>query len=192
MKRWKRKASALVALIVTLGVFSAAFAQESAQTPEQAVEVKGGEEVNLPPAQLLELARKYLPAMDKGRASVKKQLDEARKLRDVVKTLCLQDKLNEIDLAIKTAQDRVDGLAAAVSQNDADRSRHEFTIIQVLKDRVNTLVAEAQQCIGEETGFIGESHVEVTIDNDLPREDPSDFPEDPLISEPPVTGSPIT
>jgi hypothetical protein len=52
------------------------------------------------------------------------------------------------------------------------------------------LVAEAQQCIGEETGFVGNSDVTMDIDPAIPDADPSNFPDDPLVSEPPVLSSP--
>ncbi len=54
--------------------------------------------------------------MDRGANAVRQQLGVAREQKDVVKTLCLNDKLNQIDLAIRTATDRVDGLGAAVAQ----------------------------------------------------------------------------
>jgi hypothetical protein len=77
-----------------------------------------------------------------------------------------------------------------VSQGDTDRAKHEHTVSQVLRDRVKTLVTEAQQCIGEETGFIGDSLVTLDIDPSVADTDPSDFPDDPLVSEPPVLRSP--
>ena len=188
MHRSKQAWSVAVIALVAGGL-SVAAAQE-APPPPQAVELEARREVTLTPPEMLTTARGYLPAMDKGAAVVKQQLAEARKQRDVVKTLCLNDKLQQINLAIATANDRVNGLASAVSQNDGDRAKHEFTVIQVLRDRVNTLVTEAQQCIGEETGFIGDSLVTMEIDPSIPDTDPSDFPDDPLFSEPPVLTSP--
>jgi hypothetical protein len=131
-----------------------------------------------------------VPEMEKHRAGVNLQLTEAKKNRDVVKALCLDDKVKQMKLATDTAKDRVVDLTSAVTQNDPDRSKHEFTVIQVLRERVQTLVAEAQQCIGEETGFVGNSDVVMTVDPAIPDADPSDFPEDPLVSEPPVLSSP--
>jgi len=184
-----KKAWSVAVMALVAGGFGVAAAQEAPQPPT-AVELEARREVNLTPPEMLTTARGYLPAMDKGAAVVKQQLAEARKQRDVVKTLCLNDKLQQINLAITTANDRVNGLASAVSQNDTDRAKHEFTVIQVLRDRVNTLVTEAQQCIGEETGFIGDSLVTMEIDPSIPDTDPSDFPDDPLLSEPPVLTSP--
>jgi hypothetical protein len=153
-------------------------------------EVSGGQDVNLTPQQMLEKVRNMIPEMEKLRATVAEQLADAKKKKDVVKALCLDDKVKQMKLATDTAKDRVVDLTSAVSQNDPDRSRHEFTVIQVLRERVQALIAEAQQCIGEETGFVGNSDVTVEIDPAVPDTDPSDFPDDPLVSEPPVLSSP--
>ncbi len=184
-------AVAFLTLAAVSGV-GVAIAQEG-QAPAQAEparEVSGGQDVALSPAQMLDRSATYIPEMDKLRASVTSQLAEAKKKRDVVKALCLDDKAKQMKLAIDTAKDRVVDLQSAVTQNDPDRTRHEFTVIQVLRERVQTLVTEAQQCIGEETGFIGNSDVTVDIDPAVPDADPSDFPDDPLVSEPPVLSSP--
>jgi hypothetical protein len=179
--------------LITLTGVGAAIAQEDSTNPPDgtpAREVKGGQDVNLTPTQMLERVRAHVPEMEKLRATVSEQLAEARKKKDVVKALCLDDKVKQMKLATDTAKDRVVDLTSAVSQNDPDRSKHEFTVIQVLRERVQTLVTEAQQCIGEETGFIGESDVTVDIDPAIPDTDPSDFPDDPLVSDPPVLSSP--
>ena len=60
----------------------------------------------------------------------------------------------------------------------------------MLRDRVRALVSEANQCIGEETDFLGDSRVIVEIDPNIPDTDPTEFPENPLISTPPVLSSP--
>jgi hypothetical protein len=158
--------------------------------PPPAKEVSGGQDVTLSPKEMLEKVRGMIPEMDKLRATVAEQLAEARKKKDVVKALCLDDKVKQMKLATDTAKDRVVDLTSATTQNDTDRSKHEFTVIQVLRERVQTLVAEAQQCIGEETGFVGNSDIVVDIDPAIPDADPSDFPDDPLVSDPPVLSSP--
>src|SRR5882724_6234763 len=175
--------------VVTLTGVGVAVAQEGGvPTPPTAgtKNVNGGEDVNLNPKDMLEKVRGMVPEMDQLRATVAQQLADAKKKKDVVKALCLDDKVKQMKLATDTAKDRVVDLTSAVSQNDPDRSKHEFTVIQVLRERVQTLVAEAQQCIGEETGFVGNTDVTVTIDPAIPGADPSDFPDDPLVSELPV------
>jgi len=192
--RLTNKASAIAYLTLTaFGGVGVAIAQEGAPAPAApapANEVRGGQDVTLPPDQMLDKVRGYIPEMDKARAIVAEQLAEAKKKKDVVKALCLDDKLKQMKLATDTAKDRVVDLTSAISQSDPDRSKHEFTVIQVLRERVQTLVTEAQQCIGEETGFVGDSDVTVDVDPAIPDADPSDFPEDTLVSEPPVLSSP--
>src|SRR5688572_12284733 len=105
----------------------------------------------LSPQEQLSEANKHVARMEQASQSVRKMLQEARKQRDVVKTLCLNDKLSQIDVAIRSARDRRGQLQSAVSRNDVELSNHEFTILTVLRQRTEQLVAEANQCIGEES-----------------------------------------
>jgi hypothetical protein len=167
--------------------FGMASAQETAKPPE----VVAQQDVNLSPKEMVTRAESFLPEMERGASGVRRQLSAAREQHDVVKVLCLNDKLNQIDVAIRSAQERMQNLRASATGTNSDVSRHEFTVLQVLKERARSLVAEANQCIGEEVGFIGETQVVVDIDPNIP-DDPSDFPDDPLISQPPVLSSPTS
>jgi hypothetical protein len=187
IKHW---AIACLAVVTMTGVGVAVAQEGAAPPPAAAKDISGGKDVSLSPPQMLERVRAIVPEMEQTRGVVAGQLAEAKKKKDVVKALCLDDKVKQMKLATDTAKDRVVDLTSSVSQNDPDRSRHEFTVIQVLRERVQTLLAEAQQCIGEETGFIGNTDVVVTVDPALPDADPSDFPDDDLVSEPPVLASP--
>jgi hypothetical protein len=177
--------------VAGIGVTAAAAPTEPNTTAEPAVELSAGRDVKLTVPEMVAMAKGFLPAMDRGAAIVRRQLADAREKRDVVRVLCLNDKLNQIDLAIRTATDRLDAMNAAASTNDLDLTKHEFTVAQVLRDRVKTLVSEANQCLGEETGFVGDSTVTVDVDPGIADTDPSDFPDDPLVSQPPVVSSPI-
>lgn len=103
----------------------------------------------------------------------------------MVKTLCLNDKLNQLDVAIRSARERKQALDAAASRNDADLSSHEFTIISVLRQRGDQLTAEANQCIGQEAGFVGESAVTAQIDPGLPADTDWEQPVGGIIAQPP-------
>lgn len=187
-----KKAGRVLAAVMALGTASVgvAWAQaEPAEPPAAPVDVPAQREVNLTPEQQVAKASEYLAEMGKGAEKVRGQLKRARAARDVVKVLCLNDKLNQIDVAIRSAEDRQAALGNAVKAQNTDQARHEFTVLQVLRDRVRSLVAEANQCIGEETGIPGESKVTVEIDPNLP-DDPSTFPDDPIESVPPVITSP--
>jgi hypothetical protein len=183
-----------IALITALLVSGLSIAM--AQTPSNGAANSGinttnlganRSESSLTPAQMRSEAAQYLPAMEQSGQTIRRQLDQAREARDVVKVLCLNDKLNQVDVAVRSTRDRVTALGTSVDRSDMDRARHEFTVIQVLRDRVRALSQEASQCIGEETGFIDEPKVSVEIDPAIPKEDATVFPSEPVIIVTPPT-----
>jgi hypothetical protein len=191
----------LVAVGMTLSVLSVAAVGSSGLlgSPAKrlfaaaaAASVQTEREVDLNPEQQLGMAREFMGKMEKGATTVRTMLEQAQAARDVVKAMCLRDKLMQIDVAKRSARDRVLTLQSAVDAKDKDRSRHEFMIMQVLRDRVEQLVKEANQCIGEELGFIGESQVTAQVSPDIPDNNPDELGSDPeVISETPVYVSPI-
>ena len=50
-------------------------------------------------------------------------LEESRQKRDVVKTLCLNDKLSQHDVAVRSARDRKTALQDAVRRGDRELYR---------------------------------------------------------------------
>ncbi len=125
----------------------------------------------LSPQEQLTESAKHIGRMEAAATGVRKQLEEARRQRDVVKTLCLNDKLSQIDVAIRSARDRRQQLQSAVTRNDTELSNHEFTILTVLRQRSEQLVAEANQCIGEEAAFVGDTRVTTTVDPAIPPDE---------------------
>jgi hypothetical protein len=180
------KLGALTVTVLVMSALGAALAQPAAPPGAAAA----SEEEQLPPALMLARSKEYLPQMEELAAGILEQVKKARKEKDVVKSLCLNDKHGQMDLALRTAVDRVQELEKAVAQNDVERARHQYTVLRVLRERATTLVAEAQQCIGEDTGFVGDSDVTFEIDPSIPEVDPSAFPEEPLLSAAPVLTSP--
>lgn len=145
----------------------------------------------LSPQDELAQAETSISRMDQAAGTVRRQLEQARQARDVVKTLCLNDKLSQIDVAGRSARDRQAALQSAVQRNDVELANHEFTILTVLKQRVEQLTAEANQCIGEEIAFVGQTQVTTQIDPNLPPEDTTDFPSsEPIVVAPPPVTSP--
>ncbi|MEO7328378.1 MAG: hypothetical protein ABI193_07360 [Minicystis sp.] len=165
--------TALTAFALLLGGFASAQAQNTppAQDPIAGQQAR---QVSLSPQEEVVQADGFIGRMEGARTAVQRQLETARAQRDVVKTLCLSDKLNQIDVAIRSARERKQSLDAAATRKDADLATHEFTILSVLRQRTDQLTAEANQCIGQEAAFIGESAVSSTIDPNIPQ-DPSEY-----------------
>jgi hypothetical protein len=171
-------------------LYGVADAQTATPPPAGDTSVGMQRQAQLSPQEQLAQADAALQRMSVTAASVRRMLETARAQRDVVKTLCLNDKLNQIDVAARSAQDRRGALDQAVQRRDSELASHEFTILQVIKQRVEQLNAEANQCIGEEAGFIGESRVTTTIDPGLPGQETTNYPEPPpVISQPPQCAS---
>lgn len=54
----------------------------------------GGGESNLSPDEMLAKAKQFVAGIEQSSGSISRQLQAARKERDVVRVLCLNDKLN--------------------------------------------------------------------------------------------------
>lgn len=125
----------------------------------------------LSPQDELSQADQIIGHMEQTSGTVRRQLEQARAARDVVKTLCLNDKLSQIDVATRSAKDRQAALQAAVQRNDAELADHQFTVLTEHRRRAEQLAAEANQCIGEEVAFVGQTQVSVQVDPNIPDTD---------------------
>jgi hypothetical protein len=179
-------AVALLSLVIGHGM-AAAQAQDAPPPPDASAGLS--RQVNLSPAEQVAQSDTSISRMEGARTSVRRQLETARSQRDVVKTLCLNDKLNQIDVAIRSARERKQSLELAANRRDADLANHEFTILTVLRQRTEQLTAEANQCIGQEAGFVGDSAVTSEIDPNLPEDDPTELPPIDVIIELPACSS---
>jgi hypothetical protein len=126
--------------------------------------------VSMTPQQELAQAEATVNYISTSSQTVSTRLQEARQQKDVVKMLCLNDKLSQIDVAGRAVNERKAQLTAAVGRNDVELSNHEYTILTVIKQRVDQLMTEANQCVGEEATSTGAS-VTFTEDPNLPGGD---------------------
>jgi len=140
------------------------------------------------------LADQYIAKMQASSTRVRHLLDEARRAKDVIKTTCLQDKLAQIEVALKSARERSAALKAAIARADNDVRNHEFQVLNVLRQRAEQLDAEANQCIGEELGFPGETKQTFKVDPNIAPVDPGTGTTDPgtiIVLTPPNQVSPV-
>jgi hypothetical protein len=145
-------------------------------------------QVTLSPQEQAAQAEGWVSRMETARHNVRRQLETARTQRDVVKVLCLNDKLNQIDVTLRSAKERKQALEAAAQRNDVDLAAHELTILGVLQQRSDQLTSEANQCIGDDPLTIEDATVDVTVE-DVPEEDPSDYPPSDVVIDLPSCAS---
>ncbi len=113
--------------------------------------------VALEPWQQHARASQMIARIAQAGATVGRMLEQARAQKDVVKTLCMNDKLAQIDVALRSAVERKVTLGEAAGRGDAAVSTHEFTALTLLNQRVEQLSSEANQCVGEEIAFASET-----------------------------------
>jgi hypothetical protein len=127
--------------------------------------------------------------MKSSATRVRHLLDEARRQKDVVKTTCLSDKLAQIEVASRSGKERSDALKSAIARGDTDLRNHEFAVLNVLRQRSEQLDAEANQCIGEELGFPGETKVTFAVDPNIAPVDPGTGGGETVVIVPPLPAS---
>lgn len=127
------------------------------------------------------------------RRQVSDMLDSARQERDIIKVNCLNDKLTQIDVTLRSAREHQDLLQTAVSINNDGQRNHEFQLMNIFRSRSEVLETEARQCIGEETGTFDPTRTVITvrIDPNIPEEDPTQLTPDSLAPERPLVTSPV-
>jgi hypothetical protein len=168
-----------------VGLLGVASAQEEGMPPAADASVEMNRDVQPSPAEMVKESDAIAADAQAASKNIQKMLDKAKEDRDVVKSLCLEDKLSQLHVIQQSVGERAKSLREAVATQDRDLASHNYTILLVFKERVAQLAAEANQCIGVEAGFVGDSTISVDIDPNIPSEDPSEYPDNPIISVPP-------
>jgi hypothetical protein len=169
--------------MVVAGV-GVAFAQEQGD-----VELRFRQRAQLSAEQQLAEAERIVAQGRSAQRVVMRLLDDARRERDVIKITCLNDKLTQLNVNLRTAEDRQDALRQAAQSGDTEARNHQFTILDVLKEKMDTLLLEARQCTGAELDVFTAGELKVDVDPEIPEEDPSQFQDTPFLTDRPVNAS---
>lgn len=105
---------------------------------------------------------------------VQNMLDQSRREKDVINTSCLDDLLTQINVNIRGIEERTEALKTTITAGDQDAANQQFTILKVYFTRIQGLMAEAQNCVGDSDVVLGESETTLTIDEDITGADPSE------------------
>lgn len=119
-----------------------------------------------------------------------RMLDEARKDRDIMRANCVNRKLTEVNANGRNVEQRRKALKDAVDAHDEARSSHEFTVLSVLGQKLDSLGVEANQCLGQSVYEPGAAQVVTTVPNNVfvgvdPSSVPVTPPPPPAVSVPP-------
>ncbi|HUB05682.1 MAG TPA: hypothetical protein VMB50_01710 [Myxococcales bacterium] len=164
-----------------------AFAQAPAPSSGGTLKIEAQESEHLSDKEKLSRSDDAVAEMQKVLREVLDRLEEARKERDIVKLNCVNEKLTQIKALLRIAEQAYIALQEAIARAVPDNAEHEFAKIEIAKQRVTELRAEAEQCIGELAYVVDEKTV-VTV------ETPEGLPDattNPPASEPVVVNPPV-
>lgn len=184
----------VVGVVLGLGLaVGVAGAQTPAQTGDNAnAEVGQRRTANLTGPDQVREASAIVDEVRRIRRQVSDMLDTARQERDLIKVNCLNDKLTQIDVNLRSAQEHQELLSNAVSiANDGQRN-HEFTLMGIYRGRGTNLEQEARQCVGEGgAGFGNLGTVVNVVTNGITDQDTTTLRPDSLTPERPLVSSPV-
>ncbi len=138
-------------------------------------------------SQKLSLATEYLSEMRDLLSATLALLKEAREEKDVIKINCVNEKLTSIKGLLRISEQADVALQEAVAKNERDSATHEFHKVSISHQKIKTLKAEAEQCVGELAFAVGKTTVEVEVDGEaVPEDDPTnvDLPDTPVVRPP--------
>jgi len=102
-----------------------------------------------------------------------KMLDESRRDKDILRANCLNRKLTEANANTRNVEQRAQALQDANATNDEARRSHEYTVLTVLAQKLESLDREATQCLGQSVYEPGASQVITTYPANTSFTDPS-------------------
>lgn len=143
------------------------------------------------PEQLRE-ADSVLEIVTGMRRRVSDMLDHARLERDIIKVNCLNDKLTQLDVTLRSAREHQELLSTAVSISNDGQRNHEFTLLSIFRSHAQDLENEAQLCVGEDPGVLDRSTiVTLGVDPGITERDTTQLTPESLAPERPLVTSPV-
>jgi len=168
----------------------AAGAQKTADTPDDQVQQQMTKKAEIPAAQMSAGADGYLIKMRDVLKRVVQLQGIARKQKDVIKLNCVNDKLLQIKQLVNIGEANKTNLDEAIARDDESGRYDFYSNITIANDQVQTLGAEAEQCIGQDLSFLGPT--ETTVEGGNEPDDPTvtEEPDFPEVDLPPVASDP--
>src|SRR4051812_12076553 len=132
--------------------------------------------------QMLELAQTYQDEMVKAVDHGEMVRVAAYRSRDIIRMTCIDDKLYQMRFIVKLAEPRL--LTLRSFRNDDLRLRGQFSMIQQATERIRTLVAEVEGCLGDALDAIS---LDKLNEQAPPQETDYTHPQDPgvVVDRPP-------
>jgi hypothetical protein len=161
-----------------------------ASGPSGDVDISVGQKPTLTTDEMISQSRQYQQSMTQVMQRVQTLQETARKQKDIIKLNCVSDKLVQAKVNVSIADQAMTALQENIAKADEGGRTHEFTRLTIINQKVLVLGAEAENCIGEDLTFVGATRIDVDVDPNIPKDDPTQ-PGFPTISveRPPAASS---
>ena len=141
--------------------------------PAEGVDISVGQTPTLSVQEMNTQAREYQQNMSQVLKRIHALEETARKQKDIIKLNCVMDKQVQAKVNANIADQAMAALQENVARADEGGRTHEFTRLTIINQKVTVLGAEAENCIGEDLSFVGATRVDLDIDPNIPRDDPT-------------------
>ena len=140
--------------------------------------------------EILSLSRKYGSDLADALLDGERHREKAVRERDSIKLSCIQDRLSNMKLMKKLADDRLTALDRPAIRADDLRLRHEFRGVEMAHERVIQLHEELLECVGENLEVTTGTGEEATPPR-IPATDPAAVVTETPRIERPIPASPF-
>ncbi len=105
-------------------------------------------------------------------SSLQKNVEEARKEKDIMLLNCLNEKLSSINSLLKVTETAAVLLQEALSQNNSQQADHQFRKVVIARFKVKQVVQESNECVGDDgtEGSGNDDVASVNVDSALEGE----------------------
>jgi hypothetical protein len=141
--------------------------------PGAEVDISVPHRSTLRPQEMVAQARDYRARASEVLVRIESLQERARKEKDIIRLNCLTDKLQQAKVNLNIADQAIVNLEDAIRRQDDGASLHEFTRVTLVHQKAQVLGAEAEQCVGEDLTFVGDTRVDVEIDPGVRQDDPT-------------------
>jgi hypothetical protein len=169
------------------GATPAPAAEKTADTPDDTIQQGMTKRAEMSSQQMITNAEGILVKMRDVLKRVVQLQGIARKQKDVIKLNCVNDKLLQVKQLVNIGESNKTNLEEAVARDDESGRYDFYSNITIANDQVQTLGAEAEQCIGQDLSFLGPT--ETTVEGGNEPDDPTQLgePEFPSVEPVPVS-----
>lgn len=141
--------------------------------PAPGVDISVGQTPTLSFQEMNGQSREYQQSMNQVLTRMRALEETARRQKDIIKLNCVMDKQVQAKVNVGIAEQALAALQENIARADEGGRTHEFTRLTIINQKVMVLGAEAENCIGEDLSFVGATRVDLDIDPNIPRDDPT-------------------